>query len=56
MDRIDPLDPMLKMEPPVFRMRSVSQGLSRGPRSRPPVTIIPTDAGRRRLAPSRALT
>ena len=49
-DRIDPAEPMLKMEPPVFRMRSFSQGLSRGPRSRPPVTIIHTDAGRRRLA------
>jgi hypothetical protein len=30
MDRIDPLDPMLKMEPSVFRMRSFSQaGLGR---------------------------
>jgi hypothetical protein len=45
MDRIDPLDPMLKMEPSVFRMRSFSQcRLSRGPRSRPPMTIIPTGA------------
>ena len=45
MDRIDPLDPMLKIEPSVFRMRSFSQGRpSRGPRSRPPMTIIPTGA------------
>ena len=46
MDRIDPLDPMLKMEPSLFRMRSFSQArLSPGPRSRPPMTIIPTGAG-----------
>jgi hypothetical protein len=44
MDRIDPLDPMLKMEPSVFRMRSFSQSLPPGPRSRRPMTIIPTGA------------
>jgi uncharacterized protein DUF4573 len=54
MDRIDPLDPMLEMEPSVFRMRSFSQcRLSRGPRSRPPMTIIPRGAGAARGIVSR---